>query len=150
MNQTIRSLRLLLPLTLLLTLILSAGQLLAQQQPDQSPSQTAPSAQQPPDQQSPSQPTTPSAQQPAQPPASQSPRPSGRQSDPSAQPPDQAAGGQVFAGTITKMGDKYVLQDTASGTKYEIDRQDLAKNYEGKQVRIKGILDPDGKTIHVK
>ena len=54
-----------------------------------------------------------------------------------------------FAGTITKAGDKYVLQDT-SGTTYDIDRQDLVKSHEGKKVRINGTLDPDGKTIHVK
>jgi len=24
------------------------------------------------------------------------------------------------------------------------------KKYEGKQVRVKGMLDPDGKTIHLK
>ena len=51
--------------------------------------------------------------------------------------------------TITKSGDKYVLQD-ASGTTYDIDRQDLVKPHEGKRVRINGTLDPDGKTIHVK
>lgn len=56
---------------------------------------------------------------------------------------------QTFAGTITKTGDKYVLQD-ASGTTYDIDRQDLVKSHEGKKVRINGTLDPDGKTIHVK
>jgi uncharacterized protein YdeI (BOF family) len=56
---------------------------------------------------------------------------------------------QTFAGTIAKAGDKYVLQD-ASGTSYDIDRQDLVKSHEGKKVRISGTLDPDGKTIHVK
>jgi len=55
----------------------------------------------------------------------------------------------MFSGTIVKAGDKLVLQD-AGGTAYDIDRQDLAKKYEGKQVRINGTLDPDGKTIHVK
>jgi len=148
MNQRIS--RSLLPVTLLLTLILCAAQLFAQQQEDRSPSQSMPTAQQP-DQQSPSQPASPSAQQPTQPPAAQSPSPA-PSTDPKAEASDQGkdAGGQVFSGTITKMGDKFVLQDSATGTKYEIDRQDLAKNYEGKQVRIKGTLDPDGKTIHVK
>lgn len=56
---------------------------------------------------------------------------------------------QTFSGTITKAGDKYVLQDS-SGTTYDIDRQDLVKSHEGKKVRINGTLDPDGKTIHVK
>ena len=61
----------------------------------------------------------------------------------------QASQGQVFAGTIMKSGDKYVLQDT-SGTSYDVDRQDLVKKYEGQKVRINGTLDQDGKTIHVK
>jgi uncharacterized protein YdeI (BOF family) len=86
------------------------------------------------------------AQQPA-------PNQSGQQApDSQAQAPQQApqqSQGQVFAGTIVKSGDKYVLQD-ASGTSYDIDRQDLAKKYEGQKVRINGTLDPDGKTIHVK
>jgi hypothetical protein len=66
-----------------------------------------------------------------------------------AQPDAQQSQGQVFAGTIVKSGDKYVLQD-ANNTSYDIDRQDLAKDHEGQKVRIKGTLDPDGKTIHVK
>ena len=57
---------------------------------------------------------------------------------------------QVFTGVITKVGDKYMLQDSANSSSYDIDQQDLAKKYEGQKVRIKGTLDPDGKTIHVK
>ena len=78
--------------------------------------------------------------QPAPPPSQQ------QQTAPDSQSPSQT---QTFAGTITKAGDKYVLQD-ASGTTYDIDRQDLVKSHEGKKVRISGTLDPDGKTIHVK
>ena len=56
---------------------------------------------------------------------------------------------QTFSDTIMKSGSKYVLQD-ASGKTYDIDRQDGLKEYEGKQVRVTGTLDPDGKTIHMK
>jgi len=83
-----------------------------------------------------------SDQQPAPPPSQQ-------QAAPDSQSPSQQAQAQTFAGTIVKSGDKYVLQD-ASGTSYDIDRQDLVKSHEGKKVRISGTLDPDGKTIHVK
>ena len=89
-------------------------------------------------------------------------QPPAQQQEPPAQPPNQSgqqapdsqanaqqAPGQIFAGTIKKTGDKYVLQD-ASGTAYDVDRQDLVKKYEGQRVRINGTLDPDGKTIHVK
>jgi uncharacterized protein YdeI (BOF family) len=83
----------------------------------------------------------PSQQQQQQPPAGQS------GSDAQAQQP--ADDSQTFSGTIMKSGDKYVLQD-ASGKNYDIDRQDGLKQYEGKQVRVKGTLDADGKTIHMK
>jgi uncharacterized protein YdeI (BOF family) len=88
----------------------------------------------------------PPAQQ-QQPPAP-APNQSGQQA-PDSQADSQQAQGQIFAGTIKKTGDKYVLQD-ASGTAYDVDRQDLVKKYEGQRVRINGTLDPDGKTIHVK
>ncbi|HMJ22364.1 MAG TPA: DUF5818 domain-containing protein, partial [Terriglobales bacterium] len=88
------------------------------------------------------------AQQPA--PNQQQPAPNqSGQPAPDSQAQSQQSQGQTFAGTIVKAGDKYVLQD-ASGTSYDIDRQDLAKKYEGQKVRINGTLDPDGKTIHVK
>jgi hypothetical protein len=48
-----------------------------------------------------------------------------------------------------KQGDRYSLQD-ASGKTYDLDKQDGLKQYEGKQVRVQGTLDPDGKTIHMK
>jgi hypothetical protein len=49
-----------------------------------------------------------------------------------------------------KSGDKYVLQDTASNTTYDIDAQDQVKQFEGKKVRVHGTLDPNGKMIHVQ
>ncbi|HWX91981.1 MAG TPA: DUF5818 domain-containing protein [Terriglobales bacterium] len=76
----------------------------------------------------------------AQPPANQN------GNDSQAQSSDKT---QTFSGTIMKSGSKYVLQD-ASGKTYDIDRQDGLKEYEGKQVRVTGTLDPDGKTIHMK
>jgi uncharacterized protein YdeI (BOF family) len=76
--------------------------------------------------------------------------------DQSAQPaPDSKAqspstGVQVFTGTIVKSGDKYVFQDSNSGTTYDIDAQDQVKQFEGKKVRVHGTLDPSGKMIHVQ
>ncbi len=127
---------------------LAGVQLNAQQDTPQAPDQASPSQQAPsqqtPDQQTPAQqtPSDPNAQQPSQP--SQPPA----QSTPDAAS-QSSASGQVFAGTIVKTGDKYVLQ-SSTGTAYDVDRQDLLAKYEGKQVRINGTLDPDGKTIHVK
>jgi hemolysin activation/secretion protein len=112
-----------------LAVALSAAPLYAQHSDTQSRNApTSQSQQQQPDQ---------SQQQPSQPPAG---------SDAQAQPPDDS---QTFSGTIAKSGDKYVLQD-ASGKTYDVDHQAEVKKFEGKQVRIKGTLDPDGKTIHIK
>ena len=117
-------------------MVLTAG---AQQTPDQQTSPSTPSAQQPSET-----PQNPPAQAPSQTAPSQ-PSQSAPDSSASSQ---QSAGGQVFSGTVTKTGDKYVLQ-MADGTAYDLDHQDLVKKYEGKQVRVKGTLDQDGKTIHI-
>lgn len=120
----------------------------------------------------PTQPSDPTAQQPATPPQSQSSptaEQSGQQpSDSQAQPsrtPDQggqaapdsqgqpsasASDSQTFSGTVVKSGDKYVLQDEASGKTYDIDHQEQLKQYEGKRVRVHGTLDASGKMIHVQ
>ena len=140
MMKCIHSPRFLGTMALLIGMSLSGASLTAQQGTPQAPDQAAPS-QQAPDQQTPTQqtPSDPNAQQPSQPPA---------QSTPDAQS-QTSPGGQVFAGTIVKTGDKYVLQ-TSAGAAFDVDRQDLLAKYEGKQVRINGTLDADGKTIHVK
>jgi uncharacterized protein DUF5818 len=130
MNKRSHSLWLGCTLALLCGMALFVAQLNAQQPDQASPSQTT--AQQ-------AQPST------AQPQAQ--PEPSGQQApDSQAQPP---SGKSLFAGTVVKSGDKYVLQDDAGKT-YEIDHQDLVKPHEGKKVTIRGTLDPDGKTIHVQ
>ncbi len=101
----------------------------------------------------PSQPTDPTAQQPntptqAQP--SQSPD-QGTQAAPNtpSQSAATASDSQTFSGTIVKAGDKYMLQDAASGKSYDIDHQDQVKQYEGKKVRVHGTLDASGK-IHLQ
>lgn len=99
-------------------------------------------------QNTPSQPTDPTAQQPAQPPSA-SQTPDSRQT-PGTAPQAAPVDSQTFTGTIMKTGDKYVLQDTASGTTYDIDHQDQVKQYDGKKVRVHGTLDPSGKLIHLQ
>ena len=78
----------------------------------------------------------------------QAPDQSGQAPDSQAQ--SQQPGVQVFTGTIVKSGDKYVFQDSASNTTYDIDHQDEVKQYEGKKVRVHGTLDSKGKMIHVQ
>lgn len=106
--------------------------------PQSQPSQAAPS-------QSPAQPSaapqTPSQAQPSQ-------TPDAGQPTASSQP--DASGSQEFVGTVSKQGDKYVFQEAATGTTYDIDHQDEVKKFEGKRVRVHGTLDPNTKMIHVK
>jgi hypothetical protein len=54
---------------------------------------------------------------------------------------------ESFTGTVVKSGDKYVLK-TDTGT-YQIDDQDKAKQFEGKQVKVSGNLDKATSTLHV-
>jgi uncharacterized protein YdeI (BOF family) len=112
----------------------------AQQTPDTQ--QPMPQSQQPPDTQAPP--------QQAQPPAQTTPgqTQSGQSEDSAAQ--SSATGEKEFVGTVVKQGDKYMFQDSASGTAYNIDHQDEVKKFDGKKVRVHGTLDPDGKTIHVQ
>jgi uncharacterized protein YdeI (BOF family) len=102
--------------------------------------------------------TTPEAQQSQQPtqappdqtePPSQA-QPGARQVPPDAQAqsPDQT-GVQVFMGTVVKQGNKYVFQDS-SGAIYDLDHQTEISKFEGKKVRIHGMLDPTTKMIHVQ
>jgi hypothetical protein len=93
------------------------------------------------------QPAQGSEQQPRQP--GQTPDQSGQQA-PDSQSQSQQPGVQVFTGVIVKSGDKYVLQDSDSGTTYDIDHQDQVKQFEGKKVRVQGTLDSNGKMIHVQ
>lgn len=130
MNRQIRLPRLLLSFSLLLGILLAGGMLYAQQQPSQQPEQQQPPQTQPP----------PQAQQPPQ----QQPGQAPDQAQPDTQSQDH-----VFVGTIVKNGDKFMLQDSA-GKSWDIDHQELVKKFEGKQVRVSGTLDPDGKTIHMK
>lgn len=101
------------------------------------------------------------AQQPAQPPTSDQPAPP-PQAAPS-QTPDQTqpaqdsqmqsaqpTGTQSFSGTIVKSGDKYKLQDEASGKSYDIDHQNEVQKFDGKRVKVKGTLDATGTIIQLQ
>ncbi len=50
---------------------------------------------------------------------------------------------------IMKSGDTYVLQ-TADNVTYQLDDQERAKQYEGKQVQVTGSLDKSANLIKVR
>jgi|ERR1700722_2425751 len=166
MKRQFQSLWTLGTLATLLTLGVSLNaQQTASPTPPTDPAAAAPQSQ-------PTQPTDPTAQRPATPPQSQSTptadqsgqQPSDSQAQPSrtpdqggqgtpdsqGQPSASASDSQTFSGTVVKAGDKYVLQDEASGKTYDIDHQEQLKQYEGKRVRVHGTLDASGKMIHVQ
>jgi hypothetical protein len=101
------------------------------QQPQSQPSQAPDSSGQ----------AMPSQSTPSQPPTTQQ--------SPDAQA-QSSTGVQTFTGTIIKSGDKYVLQDAASGNTYDLDHQDEVAKFEGKKVRVHGTVDASGKMIHVQ
>jgi len=134
-------------------LLLAIGTLCAQavpgqEYPSQSPSAQSPSAQ----------PSTPPAQSPdtQAPPPSQAPdqtapsQPATPDQSGTASTTDSTAGTQTFTGTVVKQGDKFVLQDAASGKTFDIDHQDQVKQFEGKRVRVHGTLDASSNMIHIQ
>src|SRR6266576_1223942 len=56
---------------------------------------------------------------------------------------------QTFAGMIVKSGEKYVLT-TSDNVTYELDDQERARRFEGKQVQVTGNLDKSSNMIAVR
>jgi hypothetical protein len=84
------------------------------------------------------------------------PDPSPTPATPQEQPQDQKPSAQqqspmmqTLTGTITKEDGKYVLKASDKKT-YQIDDQEKAKQFEGKQVKIVGSLDMSTSTIHLQ
>ena len=62
----------------------------------------------------------------------------------------QTQDAKPFSGTIVKEKGKFVLKDPATKMSYQLDDQDKAKPFEGKQVKVIGKLDLDTNLIHVE
>lgn len=89
--------------------------------------------------------TSPSAQSPStQSPSTQSPSDASTSASSSSTTADTSS----FTGTVVKSGDKYVLK-TAAGDTYQIDDQDKAMKFEGKQVKVNGSLDKTTSMLHI-
>ena len=62
----------------------------------------------------------------------------------------QTEDAKPFSGTIVKVKGKFVLKDAATKMNYQLDDQNKAKQFEGKQVKVIGKLDLDTNLIHVE
>ena len=54
-----------------------------------------------------------------------------------------------FEGKIMKSGSKLVLQESSTQTAYQLDDQDKAKQFQGKDVKVMATLDPNTNTLHI-
>ena len=104
----------------------------------------------------PSQPPDPTVQAPATQAPTTPPTFPETQSKPSQSPEAQSqtstetshAGMRVFIGTIGQGKDGYVLR--AGSHEYKLDDQKKAQEFDGKQVKVQGSLDPDTNQIRVQ
>jgi cytoskeletal protein RodZ len=90
--------------------------------------------------------TQPSTSPSASPAASPSQSPSAADQASQSQMGQQA---QTFMGKISKENGSLVLKDKASNTSYKLDNEEQAKQFEGKDVKVTGTLDPATNTVHV-
>ncbi|MGA8773542.1 MAG: DUF5818 domain-containing protein [Terriglobales bacterium] len=56
---------------------------------------------------------------------------------------------QTFTGVISKSGDRLVLTDPLTRTRYQLDDQRKAQELVNKNVKVTGVLDPSTGTIRV-
>jgi uncharacterized protein DUF5818 len=57
---------------------------------------------------------------------------------------------KTFTGRIAKYGPKFVLEDSSMRASFQLDDQQKAEKYQGKNVRITGTLDAENNIIHVQ
>lgn len=63
--------------------------------------------------------------------------------------PGARAEAKAFTGKVVKQGDKLVLTDSTGAATYQLDDQQKAKEFVGKNVKVTGVLDPATGTIHI-
>jgi hypothetical protein len=71
-------------------------------------------------------------------------------SQPSAtQPGAEAKEAKTFTGQIVQSEGKYVLVESSNNAMFQLDDQERAKQFEGKNVKVTGTLDTATNVIHV-
>lgn len=64
--------------------------------------------------------------------------------------PAQNPKSQTFTGRVAQTPNgNYLLQDTSTNTTFLLDDRDMAKPFNGKNVKVTGTEDPSNKIIHV-
>ncbi len=86
--------------------------------------------------------------EPLPPPDKGVPEPDQQSSQPPAPQAPPEISTQTFTGKIVRESGTYVLK-VSSSTTYQLDEQSSVKEFEDKDVKIIGTLDPRGNTIHV-
>ena len=62
----------------------------------------------------------------------------------------QQAEVKTFTGRISKQGSKFILEDSSIRASWQLDDQQKAEKYQGKNVRVTGTLDAENNMIHVR
>jgi hypothetical protein len=62
---------------------------------------------------------------------------------------DKTQSVKAFSGRVLQVEGKFVLRDSVGNDTYLLDDQKQAKRFEGRYVKVIGMLDPASKTIHV-
>ncbi len=85
----------------------------------------------------------------AQQPANPDPGATTQQPAPQQDAQNAAPEAQTFTGKIVRSGSKFMLKDSSTKKTYQLDDQDKAKEFEGKDVKVTGTLDAGTGTIRV-
>lgn len=56
---------------------------------------------------------------------------------------------RAFHGRIIRVGHKFVLREASSQTSYQLDDQDKARRFDGRNVEVVATLDPGSNSLHV-
>jgi len=57
---------------------------------------------------------------------------------------------KTLLGTITKNGDQFILKEEATKAAYRLDDQQSASKFDGRKVKVIGVLDAANNTIRVQ
>ena len=83
------------------------------------------------------------------PPATQNPDTTTAQPQPEVDTPMQRRSAQSFEGKITRSGEKLVLRENASKIAYQLDDQEKARKYEGRDVKVMGTVEAPNNMLHI-